>query len=314
MGIIFGPVKSRRLGLSLGLELVPKKICSMDCLYCEVGKTTKLTLEREAYISWEQIEKGLLEAKGKEKEYDVLTLTGSGEPTLNLHFEKTVFTAKNVVSKPISVLTNSTTLNLSSVREALAQVDLVLASLDCALEKSFKLLNRPARGVQLKEIIEGLKILRDFMKGELWLEVLLVRNVNDSDEDLKALKEAINYINPHKVQLNTVVRPPAYPMAKALSFKELERIREFLGERAEVIVSSEPKVKTKKLSKEELERLIIEYLRRRPAPFPELSFIFSFEKDHNIILEELIQKGQIKKIFHEGEFFYLIKGEILSEF
>ncbi|MFN4196715.1 MAG: radical SAM protein [Caldimicrobium sp.] len=310
MPLLFGPVQSRRLGRSLGLELVPKKICSMDCLYCEVGKTTILTFERKAYISWESIENALREATIKEKTFDVLTITGSGEPTLCLYFEKTVELAKKMISKPICVLTNSTTVMLPSVQEALAKVDFVLASLDSARKESFKLLNRPAQDVSLDEIIQGLKELKGIMVGELWLEILLVKGFNDKPEDLEALRRAINYISPHKVQLNTVVRPPAYPIAQPLSYEELLKIKEFLGEKAEIISSNLPKSDLilpqypGGISEEEKEQLLIEYLKRRPAPLSELRSIFFFEKELQVLLEKMVESGKIRKVHHQGNIFY----------
>lgn len=312
MRLLFGPVRSRRLGLSLGLELVPKKICSMDCLYCEVGRTTLLTFERKAYLSWEEIEKALFEAKTRETEFDVFTLTGSGEPTLNIYFERTVEVAKNILSKPISVLTNSSTVIQSSIRNSLSKVDLVLASLDTALEKSFYLLNRPVRGINLQEIIEGLKALREEMQGELWLEVLLAKGINDKPEDLEALREAINYIKPHKTQLNTVVRPPAYPIVQPVSSEELEKIKNFLGTGVEIITPKDFEknfnIAEKRLSKaiegEEIEILLLDYLERRPAPYSELSSLFYFKKNLHELLEKMVKDGKIRKVMHRGEIFY----------
>ena len=303
MSLLFGPVKSRRLGLSLGVELVPSKICSMDCLYCEVGKTTTLTTLRASYLPWEEIEKALYEAKEREEEYEVLTFTGSGEPTLNIHFERAVELARNLIKKPISVLTNSSTVNIETVRRALSEVDYVLASLDAAREKSFKLVNRPAEGVSLKEIILGLKNLREEMKGELWLEILLVKGVNDSEEDLKVLREVIEYINPHKVQLNTVVRPPAYAVAKPLSFEELEKVRTFLGEKAEIITPKDKKIEGLSF-KRNLEELLFDYLSRRPAPLTELTEVFKDSEELKRVLQNLIKEGKIKRLLYQGEVYF----------
>ncbi|MGC9017083.1 MAG: radical SAM protein [Caldimicrobium sp.] len=303
MSLLFGPVKSRRLGLSLGVELVPSKICSMDCLYCEVGKTTTLTTLRASYLPWEEIEKALYEAKEREEEYEVLTFTGSGEPTLNIHFERAVELARNLIKKPISVLTNSSTLNIETVRRALSEVDYVLASLDAAREKSFKLVNRPAEGVSLREIIMGLKNLREEMKGELWLEILLVKGVNDSEEDLKVLREVIEYINPHKVQLNTVVRPPAYAVAKPLSFEELEKVRTFLGEKAEIITPKDKKIEGISF-KRNLEELLFDYLSRRPAPLTELTEVFKDSEELKRVLQNLIKEGKIKRLLYQGEVYF----------
>ncbi len=305
MGILFGPVRSRRLGLSLGIELVPSKICSMDCLYCEVGKTKTLTTLRAPYIPWKDIEKAIYEAKERENEYEVLTFTGSGEPTLNIYFEKSIEFARNLIKKPIAVLTNSSTLHIESVREALSEADYVLASLDSAREKSFKLVNRPARDVNLKEIILGLKKLKKMMKGELWLEILFVRGFNDNEEDLRALKEVIHYIEPHKVQLNTVVRPPAYAIAKPLSFEELEKIKEFLGEKAEIITPKDKSLGTITL-KGELGELLFDYLSRRPAPFSELAEVFGNSKELEKILQNFVKEGKIKRLFYQGEIYFSI--------
>jgi len=300
--LLFGPVSSRRLGRSLGVELVPKKICSMDCLYCEVGKTTLLTLERAPYVPWDKIVEALKVAKELESIFDVLTLTGSGEPTLNIHFEEAVLLAKELIKKPVSVLTNSTLVNIPSVREALGQVDLVLASLDSARESSFRLVNRPVREVNLSEIIDGLKLLRDSMRGELWLEILLVKNVNDREEDLIALKRAIEYIQPHKVQLNTVVRPPAYSIARPLSFDELLKVRDFLGLPTEVITPRDISA-TPQVSPQSIEEDLMDYLARRPASLSELKLVFT---EGNLLesLEKLTKEGKIQKITHQNELFF----------
>lgn len=300
--LLFGPVSSRRLGRSLGVELVPKKICSMDCLYCEVGKTTLLTLERAPYVPWDKIVEALKVAKELESIFDVLTLTGSGEPTLNIHFEEAVLLAKELIKKPVSVLTNSTLVNIPSVREALGQVDLVLASLDSARESSFRLVNRPVREVNLSEIIDGLKLLRDSMRGELWLEILLVKNVNDREEDLIALKRAIEYIQPHRVQLNTVVRPPAYSIARPLSFDELLKVRDFLGPPTEVITPRDISA-TPQVSSQSLEEDLMDYLARRPASLSELKLVFT---EGNLLesLEKLTKEGKIQKITHQNELFF----------
>lgn len=300
--LLFGPVSSRRLGRSLGVELVPKKICSMDCLYCEVGKTTLLTLKRAPYVPWDKIVESLKVAKELESIFDVLTLTGSGEPTLNIHFEEAVLLAKELIKKPVSVLTNSTLVNIPSVREALGQVDLVLASLDSARESSFRLVNRPVREVNLSEIIDGLKLLRDSMRGELWLEILLVKNVNDREEDLIALKRAIEYIQPHRVQLNTVVRPPAYSIARPLSFDELLKVRDFLGPPTEVITPRDISA-TPQVSPQSLEEDLMDYLARRPASLSELKLVFT---EGNLLesLEKLTKEGKIQKITHQNELFF----------
>ncbi|MFZ8832147.1 MAG: radical SAM protein [Thermodesulfobacteriaceae bacterium] len=306
MPILFGPVLSRRLGRSLGIDLVFRKVCNMDCLYCEVGRTTHHTSERKPYIPLEEIREAFEQAKEIADTYDVLTITGSGEPTLNIHFEEVVHLAKKLIDKPIAVLTNSTFVHERSVREALAQVDFVLASLDSAREKSFRLVNRPVADVKLDLIIEGLSALRQEMKGELWLEILFVKGLNDTPEDISALKSAIDYIKPHRVQLNTVVRPPAYPMARPLSLEELEAIKQRLSGKAEIIsLEKRGTILEKPLTIAELSECLINYLSRRPADLEELAFVFGEAKDNLLsVLNKLQDEGKVTKVHHEGKVYF----------
>ncbi len=306
MPLLFGPVLSRRLGRSLGLDLVPRKVCNMDCLYCEVGRTTHYTSERRPYVPLEKIREALEQAKEIPDTYDVLTITGSGEPTLNVHFEEAVRLAKAMIDKPIAILTNSTFVHQSSVREALAKVDFVLASLDSAREKSFRLVNRPVGDVKLDLIIEGLKALREEMEGELWLEVLLVKGLNDTPEDISALKSAIDYIKPHRVQLNTVVRPPAYPMAKPLSPEELEAIKQKLSDKAEVITAEKRhSIVEKSLTISELSEWLINYLSRRPADLEELALVFGEAKEMlSSLLNKLQEEGKVKQVYYGRKVYF----------
>jgi len=306
MPLLFGPVLSRRLGRSLGIDLVPRKLCNMDCLYCEVGRTTHYTSERKPYIPLEKIREALEQAKAVADTYDVLTITGSGEPTLNIHFEETVSLAKAMIDKPVALLTNSTFVYDRSVREALAKVDFVLASLDSARERSFRLVNRPVADVKLDLIIEGLKALREEMKGELWLEILFVKGLNDTPDDISALKSAIEYIKPHRVQLNTVVRPPAYPMARPLSLEELEAIKQRLSGKAEVI-SPEKRdaIAVKPLTFAELSEWLINYLSRRPSDLEELVLVFGEAKEKILsVLHKLEEEGKVEKVYHEGKVYF----------
>ena len=305
MSVIFGPVYSRRLGMSLGFELVPYKVCSMNCIYCEVGHTTLLTIERAGYIPFSELKKGLEVAKNLENEFDVLTFTGSGEPTLNIYFEKLVEEAKKLFKKPIAVLTNSSLVWIPSVRNALAKVDFVLASLDAVKISTFKKVNRPHFKLNLFKIIEGLKMLRETMKGKLFLEVLLVKGVNDKEEDLEELKKVVNYIKPHKVQLNTVVRPPAEEV-EPVSEEFLKKLAKNFDVEAEVIGFSSYKKKEKALRDlKEVSELIVEYVKRRPSSKEELCKAFGFTKDELAeILETLIAQRKIKEVYYQDEVYY----------
>lgn len=305
---IFGPVRSRRLGLSLGVDLVPSKVCSMDCVYCEVGRTTRLTLERAEYRPFFELKAGLKRAL-KAKNYDVVTLTGSGEPTLNIIFPEVVKLVRKLTDRPIAVLTNSTTLESPEVFSALCEVDYVLASLDAARKESFRKVNRPAAGLDPERIVEALARLREAMSGELWLEILLVKGLNDTPEDIEALKKAVLRIKPHRVQLNTVVRPPADPRAKPLSYAELLALAREFDPEAEVLTPPpERKAGGGKFGEEE----ILAYLRRRPAPAEELALAFGVsEEEIKRFLENLVKDRKIESLLFNGvEFFRSLSKDL----
>jgi len=310
--LIFGPVKSRRLGRSLGLELVPKKVCSMDCVYCEVGRTTDLTLKRGEYYPWEKIEEAILSASKIQERFDVFTFTGSGEPTLNSFFEEAVKLAKKFIKKPLALLTNSSLLWVESVRKAVCEFDIVLPSLDAGIEEVFLRVNQPCKELSLKMIIEGLEALCKEKKRGVWIEVLLVKGINDDLENLKAIKEILKKLSPEKVQLNTVVRPGALSGISPLSYEELRKVAEFLGENAEVVVDSASIDRFKKLvekgiNRKRLEEELIEYIKRRPATFEELlSALETEEKALSLVIDALLKENKIQKKLHENKTYYIV--------
>ncbi|NPA39563.1 MAG: radical SAM protein [Thermodesulfobacteria bacterium] len=310
--LIFGPVKSRRLGRSLGLELVPKKVCSMDCVYCEVGRTTLLTLERKPYYPWEKIEEAIITASKIQDKFDVFTFTGSGEPTLNSFFEDAVFLAKKLIKKPIALLTNSSLLWMKSVRSAVCEFDIVLPSLDAGTEEAFLKVNQPCKGLKLEAIVEGLKALSKEKKGKVWVEVLLVKGLNDDLENLSAIKKVLNEVSPDKVQLNTVVRPGALSNILPLSYEELKKIAEFFGDKAEVVVDSTSIDRFKRLvekgiSRKKLEEELIAYVKRRPATFEELlSALDAEEKVLSLVIDSLLKENKLQKKLHEDKIYYIV--------
>jgi wyosine [tRNA(Phe)-imidazoG37] synthetase (radical SAM superfamily) len=188
---IFGPVPSRRLGMSLGVDLVPHKVCSLDCVYCECGPTTKLTIDRKEYIPFEKVRRELEHYFAINPEPDYITFSGSGEPALNsrigdvLHFIK-----ENKPDVPVAVLTNGTLFSDKQVRDELLDADVVLPSLDAASELSFCKINRPHHELNVGDYLKGLYDFRNEYKGKIWLEVLIIPGYNDSKENLILLKKA----------------------------------------------------------------------------------------------------------------------------
>ncbi|OGX41070.1 MAG: hypothetical protein A2984_03375 [Omnitrophica WOR_2 bacterium RIFCSPLOWO2_01_FULL_41_12] len=239
MKYIYGPVKSRRLGLSLGITLTPYKICSFNCVYCQLGRTTLQAHERKEYIPIQEIINELklwfFNNAQQAKNLNYITLSGAGEPTLNIKIGEVIIEIKKITALPIAVITNASLLNMPSVRKELCNADLIVPSLDSVDLTSFIKIDRPKEEIKIEGIIDGLVNLRKEFKGKVWLEVMLVKGINDGLEQVRKLKEIIDKINPDKVQLNSPVRSTAEPQVQAVDKKRIEKIKEILGERCEII-------------------------------------------------------------------------------
>ena len=236
---IYGPIKSRRLGLSLGLSLSLNKICDLDCIYCQWGSVGKTVIKRKEYAKADEIIRELkswmqnnLQAA---KELKFVTLSGLGEPTLNTGIGELIDQLKNITGVKIAVITNSTLLGNPAVRQGLLKADLIVPSLDAVDAEIFKQIDRPHAGIKLNEIIDGLAALRKEFLGRIWLEVMLIAGMNDGLEHIKKLKKVIWRINPDKIQLNSPARPTAEKNVLAVDKVRLEKIREILGDKAEIV-------------------------------------------------------------------------------
>jgi wyosine [tRNA(Phe)-imidazoG37] synthetase (radical SAM superfamily) len=239
MKYIYGPIKSRRLGLSLGVTLTPYKICSFDCVYCQLGKTSEKTAERREYFNAEEIIAELrlwLQYNPQEaKNLDCITFSGSGEPTLHNKIGQLINQIKDIISLPVVVITNASLLHLADVRQNLLPVDLLVPSLDAVTPEIFQKLDRPDPSIKIEDVIEGLVTFSKEFKGKIWLEVMLIKGLNDSPEHIRKLKEIIDRINPDKIQLNSPVRATAETNIMPVEQNKLERIKEILGDKCEII-------------------------------------------------------------------------------
>jgi wyosine [tRNA(Phe)-imidazoG37] synthetase (radical SAM superfamily) len=224
MNFIFGPVNSRRLGRSLGIDLFPRKICNLNCVYCEVGPTITPVCKRGVYSSVAAIMAEVDDWCGRPEllaNVDVVTVTAKGEPTLHSELGVILRHLKEKCRKPVAVLTNGTTLMDEAVRQDLMIADIVVPSLDAARPASFDQVDRPAAGVDLKAVIDGLILFSLAFMGKIWLEILLVQGMNDAADDIEALITALRPMRLDRIQLNTVVRPPVEATAKPLSPEQL---------------------------------------------------------------------------------------------
>jgi len=239
MEYIYGPVKSRRLGLSLGITLTPCKICSFDCVYCQLGKTKDKTVERKEYIPIQEIinelHLWLQNNSVPAKQLNYITLSGSGEPTLNIKIDQLITEIKKITAVAVAVITNASLLNVDSVRQALLGANLIVPSLDAVTREIFIKIDQPQEDIKIEEVIKGLMSLRKEFRGKIWLEVMLVKGVNDDLRHIKKLKQAVDTINPDKVQLNSPIRITAQDNVLPVERDKLEKIKEILGDKCEII-------------------------------------------------------------------------------
>ncbi|MGQ9498904.1 MAG: radical SAM protein [Dissulfurimicrobium sp.] len=304
MKYCFGPVPSRRLGLSLGVDILPFKTCNLNCIYCELGTSSSYKCERGEYIPVDEIKKELEAVISKGIKFDTLTLTASGEPTLHSQLGEILRFAKAITERPVAVLTNATLLSDPVVRADIAAADIILPSLDSVIPEHFRKINRPARCVSLEDMVGGLARLREEMTGRMWLEVLFVRGVNDTQEDICALKEAISYIMPDRVQLNTVSRPPAEPWARPVLEEWLKDIQMELGETSEIIARFKVSGGVRDASPG-FEAWLIEMLKRMPMTFDDIYGLAGVEA--GVLREKLgrmEREGSIKCKVFDGRPFY----------
>jgi len=296
---IYGPVPSRRLGFSLGIDIIPFKTCSLNCIYCQLGPTAKKTIRRKEYFSSSDILSQIKKKLSSGLRIDYITFSGSGEPTLNRDLGKLIREIKKITSVPVAVLTNSTILSRKTVRKALEAADLVVPSLDAATQEIFVKVNRPYSSLKVEEIIEGLRKFRQEFKRSIWLEIMLVKGVNESPSHIRKLKEAVTNIKPEKVQLNTVIRPPAEKFTSPLNRKELEKLKNIFGGYCEIIVEFDKK--SQKSPSENLEGAILSLIQRRPVTLADISA--SLGKHKNEILKYLnflLIEGKIQSVAHKG--------------
>ncbi len=306
---LFGPVPSRRLGISLGVDLVPHKVCSLNCIYCEVGRTTNLTIERKEYIPLNDILTELKDYLNNKPELDYITFSGAGEPLLHNGIGKIItFIKENYPQYTLALLTNSTLLYDENVRKEILGIDLLLPSLDAVSKKVFKKLNRPNSKLDNEKIIEGLiKFSKDF-SGKIWLEVFIIPGLNDTKEELELLKNAIKKIAPDQVQLNTLDRPGTESWIEPVSKNRMEEIAELLKPLpVEIIAKFQSRNKIRSYHKD-VEQQIIETIKRRPCTDKDLSEMLGIHiNEINKYLSELLHEGSVTSQQQERGTFFCAK-------
>lgn len=266
---LFGPVLSRRLGKSLGVDIVPFKTCSYNCIYCELGRTTLLTAQREDFAPCDAVLAEIRDYLDTHPNPDFITLSGSGEPTLHAHLGGILSGIKSLTTLPLAVLTNGSLLWDGAVRDALSLADVVLPSLDAGDARVFTHINRPAGGISFEKMATGLVKFRESFPNALWLEVMFVENVNSSDAYVQEIASWVRRVHPDRIQVNTVVRPPAEPNARPVSPERLNALAAALDPQSEII-ADHPFAEVDFSTEPDAER-IVDLVRRRPCSAREIA-------------------------------------------
>jgi len=294
---LFGPVPSRRLGVSLGIDLVPHKTCNLNCIYCECGRTTWLTMERDEYVALEQVREELTHFMAAQPAPDYLTLSGAGEPLLNSRAGELIAWMKNSFPDvPVAVLTNGTLFSNADVRQAVQRADVVLPSLDAATQPVFHDINRPHRALDIAAVIEGLVELRHEFSGKIWLEVFIAPGLNDHEQELTALRQAIIRIHPNRVQLNTLDRPGTEADLGSATQAQLEHIIDFWQLPNTEIIARVQRTSAHRGVRQEKMAAILETISRRPCTVEDLTQVLNLPiQEVNKYLGILEKEQQIQQ-------------------
>ncbi len=319
---LFGPIPSRRLGVSLGVDLVYHKVCNLDCVYCECGKTTEKVMGRKEYVPFEAVKRELAHYFANFPEPDAVTFSGSGEPTLHEDIGRVIdFIKQEKPDVRVVVLTNSTLLSDPVVRRNLLKADTVMPSLDAVFEKSFLKINRPCKELDCKGMIDGLIAFSREFTGELNLEIFILPGINDSDEELLGFQQVIDKVQPSLIQLNTLDRPGTVKNIVPATREELLRVERILNRDniqliakvANIISDSDDKKKgdaakkqkSPQLSTEQLSDIILETIHRRPCTAEDLSMTL---RQDQLRIEQLLagflEKGLIESSVRSRGTFY----------
>ena len=298
---IFGPVPSRRLERSLGVDLVPFKTCTYDCIYCQLGRTINKTVERKEWVPID-IVIDQLKAKLSSKP-DYITLSGSGEPTLFSRLEELISKIKGITDIPVAVLTNGSLLWLPEVRNALKSADMVVPSLDAGCNQMFQYVNRPHSDISFSRMLEGLIKFRDEYTGKYWLEVFLLAGVTTTEMEINRLKTCLSSICSDKVQVNTVTRPPAENFVERVPEKQLEAIAKRLYKNAEVIADYSGVHKQRDFSARREDVLTL--LKRRPCSIEDIAAGLGIHRNEVVkYVEELSSEGKIEARPQNQQLYY----------
>ena len=308
---IFGPVPSRRLGVSLGVDLVPHKVRTLDCIYCQCGRTTNQTMTRKEYVPYDKVVAELKHYLDNHPPPDYITFSGSGEPTLNIRIGDIIrFVKKEKPDIPVAVLSNGTLFYDRQVRMDMQYADTVLPSLDAASEPRFQMINCPFSRLNVRKHIHGLARFAKEFKGKIWLEIFIVPTFNDDEKELILLKRAAEMIKPDLVQLNTLDRPRNLLTIRPASSEELQQISDFWRLDNVTIIADDPVQQKSAAYRKDIENTILETISRRPSTAQDLAQIAGVHiNEIHKYLGILEKSNEVEVIQQKRGYFYRFKTE-----
>jgi wyosine [tRNA(Phe)-imidazoG37] synthetase (radical SAM superfamily) len=285
MNYVYGPVPSRRLGQSIGIDPLPPKTCNYQCIYCQLGKTTHFTNTRANFYPIEDITTDMQTAIiTNRNKFDYVTFVGSGEPTLYKDIGILIQKAKELTDQPACVITNGSLLNNIEVGEALMKSDVVMPSLDAGNEKDFIKINRPHPEIKYKSMLQGLIDFKKKYSGYYWLEVMLMKDINDSREKLLEIKQKIDLIQPDRVDINVPIRPPTEDWVEIPNDIVYERIKDIFEDYSNI---NFPEKGVFEHSQGDFERELLKIITRHPMREEQIIETFS---NSNLSEKDIIKK------------------------
>jgi len=298
---VFGPVPSRRLGRSLGVDLVPFKTCTYDCIYCQLGRTSHKTVTRKEWVPTDDVLDELKQKLATRPNY--ITFSGSGEPTLHAKLGEIIRRIRAMTKTPVAVLTNGSLLWQPAVRAELALADLVMPSLDAGDERLFQAVNRPHSEITFERLMTGLTQLRREFSGQYWLEILLLGGSTAVLSHVRQIARLVKRIRPDRVQLNTAVRPPAEEFAFPASLARLREFARLFRPEAEVIAECSPRARSGGAGADLA--AVLELLRRRPCTLGDVARGLGMKPAEVVkSIETLEARGEVQSERHGAELFY----------
>ena len=306
---VFGPVVSRRLGFSLGIDLVPFKTCTYDCIYCQLGHTTAHTLTCKEYVPLDELLEEIRVKLDTSPMPDWVTLAGSGEPTLFSKLGELVMGIKQQTDTPIAVITNGSLLWKHEVQKDLLDVDLVIPSIDAGTAETFKQINRPNNDLEFNQMIEGLVSFRKRFKNQIWLEVFLVADKYDLHKEVKSIAGLVERIQPDKIQLNTVSRPSGAEHVHPVPYDQMKIYAEMLGSNAEVIAEYNgfEQIESEAVSTDD----VLNIIRRHPCSQKDIALGLGIQE---VVISEhlkcLLEQAKIDFEERNGTPFYFAKIDV----